>query len=90
VRERERSSAGAATASAGRERARGAQGLGLGDFGPLSGPVGWVFFLQFRNADLRSSKIYKNSPKIFINKILIFRLIIIIFLNYCLITKISF
>ena len=48
------------------------------------------FFLQFRNADLRSSKIYKNSPKIFINKILIFRLIIIIFLNYCLITKISF
>jgi hypothetical protein len=28
-------------------RARGAQGLGLGDFGPLSGPVGWVFFRFF-------------------------------------------
>jgi hypothetical protein len=40
---------------------------------------------------LKRSKLHKkNLPKIFINKILIFRLIIIIFLHYCLVTRISF
>jgi hypothetical protein len=39
-----------------------------------------VFF--FRNDYLKSSKNHKNSPKIFINKILVFRLIIIILFNY--------
>jgi hypothetical protein len=44
----------------------------------------FVFFLffYFRNAFLNSSKIHKNSPKLFINKIFIFRLITIILFNY--------
>jgi hypothetical protein len=51
-------------------------GLGLG--------LGLLFFsfFKFRNAFLMSSKIHKNSPKLFINKIFIFRLIIIILFNY--------
>jgi hypothetical protein len=53
-----------------------------------SGPVrlGLVFFLFFffklRNEYLKSSKIPKKSSKLFINKILVFRLITIILFNY--------
>jgi hypothetical protein len=60
----------------------------MGPGGPVS--VGFVFFFKFRNDYLKSSKIPKNSPKLFINRILDFRLIITIFLNYYLITRISF
>jgi hypothetical protein len=57
--------------------------LGFRDLGP-SGPVrlGDFVFFYFRNTFLDSSKIHKNSPKLFINKILVFRLIIIISFNY--------
>jgi hypothetical protein len=50
-------------------------GLGLG-------LLFFSFFFKFRNAFLMSSKIHKNSPKLFINKIFIFRIIIIILFNY--------
>jgi hypothetical protein len=57
-------------------------GIGFGDWAP-SGPasVGLVFF-KFRNTFLYSSKIHKTSPKLFINNIFIFTLIIIILFNY--------
>jgi hypothetical protein len=53
--------------------------------GPLVGELRlgfFLFFFFFRNAFLKSSKIPKNSPKLFINKILDFRLITIILFNY--------
>jgi hypothetical protein len=72
------------------QRARGAR-FRVGAWAP-SGPAGCVVFFKkkFRNDYLKSSKSHKNSPKMFINRILIFRLIITIFLNYYLITSISF
>jgi hypothetical protein len=59
--------------------ARAAENRDWAPSGPTS--VGFVFF-QIRDAILKSSKNHKNSPKIFINKILVFRLIITILLNY--------
>jgi hypothetical protein len=47
--------------------------------------VFFFFLKKIRNAFLKSSKIHKNSSKLFINKIFIFRLIIIILFNYCII-----
>jgi hypothetical protein len=65
--------------------------LRIWGLGPQVGRlVKFRFFLKFRNTFLYSSKIHKNSPKIFINKILVIRLIITILLNYYLITRISF
>jgi hypothetical protein len=51
--------------------------------------VFFLFFIpKFIFKELKNHK--KNLPKIFIIEVLDFRLIIIIFLNYCLITRISF
>jgi hypothetical protein len=53
--------------------------------GPLVGRLGLgvlFFSFLFRNTFLDSSKIHKSSPKLFINKILVFRLMITILFNY--------
>jgi hypothetical protein len=56
------------------------------DNGPQVGRLGvglvFFFFLKFRNTFLYSSKIHKTSPKLFINNIFIFRLVIVILFNY--------
>jgi hypothetical protein len=73
-----------------RARARRVRVRGMGPGGPAGLGVVFGFFFQFRNSFLKNSKSHKKLPKIFINGVLDFRLIIIIFLNYCLITRISF
>jgi hypothetical protein len=50
-----------------------------------SGPAGEVFFLLFFNSEIPfyiAQKFIKNAPKLFINNIFIFRLIIVILFNY--------
>jgi hypothetical protein len=67
----------------GLEAARARRRLGLGSVvGPLVGLRVREVFFQFRNEFLNSSKNHKNSPKLFIIKIFIFRIIIIILFNY--------
>jgi hypothetical protein len=77
------------------EQARARLGIGFGDWAPRW--AGWVVlgffffsFFKFRNSFLKNSKNHKKLPKIFINGVLVFRLIITIILNYYLITSISF
>jgi hypothetical protein len=64
-------------------------GARVRNMGP-GGPTGWVVFLLFRNSFLKNSKNHKKLPKISINGVLDFRLIITIILNYYLITSTSF
>jgi hypothetical protein len=63
--------------------ARGYRKARVWGHGPLVGRLGsfsfFFFFFQFRNSFLKNSKNHKKLPKIFINGVLDFRLIITIF-----------